>query len=195
MSECPGVDSDPAAALECFLDYLQHATEDNEDNRAARSGLGQQTVNNLFDWPTSVRELASPEDTTEPSAIVRTWKAQRLSYPGWVIVPEDRRLPLWLKTNRWTRDLPAADNMPGFVDLEFAFELTWRMEKCLCPLLDTQVPFLEATLDRYLPFADFGTPLDSLSPSPDDMKARELTRHNVRDMLHDLAPCNDAALP
>ena len=186
MSEAPGVNGDRVVALKYFLDYLQRAIQDNEDNPPTSSGLGQQTVNNLFDWPTAVRGPASSEDTTDPSAIIRTWKAQRLSYPGWVIVPEDRRLPLWIATSRWIRDLPAADSVPGFVDLEFAFELTWRMEKCLCPLLDTQVSFFEATLDRYLPFVDVGTPLDSLSPSPADMNARELTRDMVSDMLHEL---------
>ena len=169
MSECPGIDDDHYKALERFLDYLQSTRI--EDN---------------LEWPTAVGTQESQNGTTEPSALVQTWKAQRLSYPGWVIVPEDCRRPLWLNTNRWTRDLPATDSLPGFVGLEFAFELTWRMEKCLCPLLDTQVPFLEATLDRYLPFVDFDTPLDSLSLSPNHMKARELTRHEIRDMLHHL---------
>ena len=186
VSELPGTDGDRVGALERVLDYLHHETENNEDHRYPGARLEQHTVNNQLEWPTQVPALASQEDTTDPSALVRTWKVQRLSYPGWVIVPEDRRLSLWLKTKRWTRGLPATDRLPGFVDLEFAFELTWRMEKCLCPLLDTQVPFLESTLDRYLPYADFGIPLESLSPSQDNMKARKLTRHGVRDMLHHL---------
>ena len=169
MSECPGIGEDHYKALERFLDHLQSTT-----------------IEDSLEWPTAAVTQASQDGAAEPSALVRNWKEQRLSYPGWVIVPEDRRRPLWRETNRWTRDLPAVDSFTGFVDLEFAFELTWRMEKCLCPLLDTQVPFLEATLDRYLSFADFGTPLGSLSPSPNDMKARELTRHEVRDMLHHL---------
>ena len=60
------------------------------------------------------------------------------------------------------------------------------MDKCLFPMLDTQITFLEATLNRYLPFADFDIPLDTLSPSPDEMKEQELTRQVIRSMLNQL---------
>ena len=35
------------------------------------------------------------------SKLLQTWKAQRRLYPGWVIVPEDRRSELWLYTEKW----------------------------------------------------------------------------------------------
>ena len=186
MSEWSGVDGDRVGALERFLAYLQQATENNEDNRLPGSQLEQHTVNNRLEWPTPVQALASPEDTTDPSSLVRTWKVQRRSYPGWVIVPEDHRLSLWLKTKRWTRDLPSADSLPGFLDLEFAFELIWRMEKCLCPIFDNQIEFLEATLNRHLPAADSDTPLELPSATQDDQTARKLTRNDVRTMCHHL---------
>ena len=169
MSECPGIEDDHYKALERFLEHLQSITV--EDN---------------LEWPTETGKQASQNDRPEPLELVRIWKRQRLSYPGWVIVPEDRRRALWRETNCWLRDLPGADSFPAFVDLKLAFELTWRMDKCLCPMLDTHIPFLEATLNRYLPFADFGIPLDTLSPSADDMKEQELTRQVVRSRLHQL---------
>lgn len=72
------------------------------------------------------------------SKLLQTWKKQRRLYPGWVIVPEDRRSELWLYTEKWLSYLPTGDDLPSLVDLEFAFELNWRMEKCLCPILDNQ---------------------------------------------------------
>ena len=186
ISECSSMDGDRVGALDRFLAYLQQVTENNEDNRLPRSQVEQHTVSNRLEWPTPVQALASPEDTTDPSALVRTWKMQRLSYPGWVIVPEDRRLSLWLKTNRWTRDFPAADSLPSFLDLQFAFELVWRMEKCLCPIFDNQIEFLETTLNRHLPFVDSDTPLELPSATQEDQTVQKLTRNDVRDMCHHL---------
>lgn len=116
--------------------------------------------------------------------LIQTWKEQRLSYPGWVIVPEERRSQLWLYTKQWLSYIPARDELPGFIDLEFAFELNWRMEKCLCPIHANQVEFLESTLNRYLPFTDLETPVESLPVPLEEMKERELDRYDVRDRCH-----------
>ena len=169
MAECPGVEDDHYKALERFLEHLQSIT-----------------VEDKLEWPTAAGTQASQNGKPKPSSLVQIWKRQRLSYPGWVILPEDRRRSLWRETNNWLLDLPGADIFPAFVDLEFAFELTWRMDKCLCPLLHTQIPFLEKTLNRYLPFAAFDIPLDTLSPGLNDMKEQALTRQVVRSMLHKL---------
>ena len=58
------------------------------------------------------------------------------------------------------------------------------MEKCLCPIFDNQIEFLEATLNRYLPIADLDTPLESLSK--EIPTGRKLTRNDMRDMCHDV---------
>ena len=135
MSQCPGLDGDHYRALEQFLDYLR--TRRAEDNR--------------LEWPDAIQTHASRDGKPEISELVPIWKAQRSLYPEWVILPEDRRLPLWLETRRWIYELSASDVLPGVLDLQFAFELTWRMDKCLSPIFDNQVDFLEATLNRYWP--------------------------------------------
>ena len=118
------------------------------------------------------------------SELLQTWKEQRRSYPGWVIVPEDRRSELWRYTEKWLSYPSIRDDLPSLVDLEFAFELNWRMEKCLCPIRANQVEFLESTLNRYLPLTDLKTPVESLPVTLEEMKERELDRHDVRDMCH-----------
>ena len=118
------------------------------------------------------------------SELLQTWKKQRRSYPGWVIVPEDRRSDLWRYTEKWLSYPSIRDDLPNLIDLEFAFELNWRMEKCLCPISDTQVKFLESTLNRYLPFTDLKTPVESRPVPLEEMKERELDRHDVKDMCH-----------
>ena len=58
------------------------------------------------------------------------------------------------------------------------------MEKCLCPIHANQVEFFESILDRYMPFTDLKMPIESLPVTLEEMKVRELDRHDIRDMCH-----------
>ena len=167
MSECPGVDGDHYRALERFIDHLR--TRRNRDNR--------------LDWP-STGDDKHPSSDDGFAGAVATWKSQRYRYPGWVVLPEDRRRVLWLRTNRWIWKRPDQEKLSGALDLEFAFELTWRMEKCLCPIFDHQVGFLEATVLRYWPATAAGASFSSLSLDANDMQARELAEDDVRQRCH-----------
>ena len=118
--------------------------------------------------------------------LLAVWKNQRLLYPGWVVVPEDRRNSLWSFTKYWIDYLSEQDNLPNFIDLEFAYELNWRIEKCLCPILNQQITFFEAILDRYLPLSDMDTPLEQISATSEEMNARELNRSDIKNMCHHL---------
>ena len=168
MSQCPSVDGDHYRALEQFLEYLRLRRTD--DNR--------------LDWPSTGNDETTPNDKDDPAKLVQVWKSQRCRYPGWVILPEDRRLTLWLETRRWTSKVPAKDALPGVLDIEFTFELTWRMEKCLSPLFDNQADFLEATLNRYWPVRNSRTQPESPPLNAEDLIARDLTLEEVRYMCH-----------
>ena len=167
MSECPGVDGDHYRALERFIAHLR--TRRNRDNR--------------LDWP-STGDDTNPSSDDGFAGAVAIWKSQRHRYPGWVVLPEDRRRVLWLRTDGWIRKRPDQERLPGALDLEFAFELTWRMEKCLCPIFDHQVGFLEATVLRYWPVTGAGASFSSLSLDANDMQARKLTEDDVRQRCH-----------
>ncbi|MXY26504.1 MAG: hypothetical protein F4Y45_18535 [Acidobacteria bacterium] len=166
MSQCPDV-RDNRDAMDCFLDHLRR-------RRAA---------DNRLRWPRTVVDGPTSIDSEDPADLISVWKSQRHDYPGWVVLPEDLRLSLWLETRRWTRDLPAEAALPAPLDLEFAFELTWRMERCLCPLLEDQVRFLEATLLRYWP-ATARSGLTSLPVDPSAIHAHGLTDDDVRSRCH-----------
>ena len=168
MSECTGVGDDHYQALEWFLDYL--GCRQSDDNQ--------------LDWPSAVnRQTASTADD-EPGKLVEIWKAHRFRYPGWVVLPEDLRVSLWRETSASTYNLPTSDTLPGLLDLEFAFELTWRMEKCLLPIFDNQAAFVETTVDRYWPVTNSGASCDSLSIDANDVQARGLTLDDIRHNCH-----------
>ena len=167
MSVCPGIPNH-SQAIACFLHYLH-------SRRASDSQL---------DWPTDDDHESA--HVLSPADLVPLWKSQRHRYPGWVIVPQDLRLSLWHTTAASAEDLPQADTLSPALDLQFAFEFTWRMEKCLCPLFDNQVPFVEATISRYWSATDPDPAPDSLPLHQNDMANQGLTLDAIRAKTHHL---------
>ena len=168
MSLFSGVEGDHYGALELFLDYLRSRRAD--DNR--------------LDWPTTEHDDAVPSGTNNPAELVATWRSQRRKYPGWVVLPEDRRLTLWLRTSHWTRELPASETLPGPLALQFAFELAWRMERCLCPIFDNQAEFLRTAVDEHWPSTESAMPVEPLAADAGTALAHKLTINDVRYMCH-----------
>ena len=132
-------DRDPGAALSEFMEYLR--------SRRTRA----------LDWPPASREV--PPEPGEISAekiggIVAEWRRQRDAYPGWIVVPEDRRQVLWQHTGRWlphlweiSPEVRAMLETP--LDLALAFELTWRLDRCLHPLGGNLPALLEDVAAKY----------------------------------------------
>ena len=170
MAGCSGIGSDHYRALEVFLSYLQ----------------SRQAADNQLDWPFTADPTPSSPTTTEPREIVHRWTLQRRRDPGWIILPEDLRSSLWHDTKDWLLNLPSADALPQVLDLDFAFELVWRMERCLCPVFANQVPFLEATIARYWPATDADASLESLSLEAEDFDTRGLSLDAIRHRCHHL---------
>ena len=137
MSECSGV-RDPYQGLHKFLEYLR--LRGHEEDPLA--------------WPSG--EVVN--DDGDIDQVVATWKTTRTKYPGWVVVPEDRRRILWQNTGKWINRLPAADALHGSLDLELAFELTWRTEKSLVPIFDNHADFVEAVVNKYWTVAESSNP-------------------------------------
>ena len=131
--------TDHETAFREFLVYL-----DSHKSRAA-------------DWPTVSADAPSwPTETgSEKYAdIVAEWRRQRDEYPGWVVVPEDRRPSLWLYTEDWLSGLSqmsSADRarLDTPLDLDLAFELAWRLDRCLFPLIGELPAFLEEVAAKY----------------------------------------------
>ena len=174
LSRYPGIDiDDHNKALQRLFDYLASRRRDY----------------NRLRWPYNDHPRRKEEDediASQISTLMATWRDQRRSYPGWVIVPADRRPTLWMSTREWIRKFPASESFPDSLDLEFAFELIWRMEKCLCPIFDDQIDFLELTLNRYLPLAGTDAPIEPSSSTPEDANGRRFPRSGIRDMCHHL---------
>jgi hypothetical protein len=140
MSFCKGVNRDHAKALNVFFEYLQSNKKDNK--------LG---------WPSKPRYLYS--DSTKEIAqqlkeVIREWQNQRRMYPNWVILPVDRRSSLWIYTKDWINISQQCKKLETPLDIEFIYELNWRLEKCLCPIFNNNIEIYKSVIEKYNPFPD-----------------------------------------
>ena len=131
--------TDPGIALGCFLSYLK--------GRRTRS----------LEWPTSTGSIHPSNNgdvNDELEKISTEWERQRRTYPGWVVLPKAKRQILWLHTQDWLTKVSNLSEeeigaMDTPLDLDVAFELSWRLDKCLIPLTGKLPAFLEAVLKKY----------------------------------------------
>ncbi|MDY6951323.1 MAG: anti-phage defense-associated sirtuin Dsr2 [Thermodesulfobacteriota bacterium] len=146
LGDCPGVAHNHYEALDRFCRYL----------------LSRKTEDNRTDWPRGQTTMGpdpkKKDKSAQLGALLPEWRQARLSFPGWVVVPEDQRDSLWTFTQFWASSMSVGDKFPVPLDIQFAFELNWRLEKCLCPILNDLCPFFERVLQRYWPFADAQPP-------------------------------------
>ena len=128
MGLCVDAPKNHAEGIKAFLDFL--------------SGKGKER--RLEDWPRS-RSPMFP-DRTEIRTIVEAWKRDRLEYPGWHVVPKAKRETLWGRTRNWMEFLDRASGADRVQFAAFAYELFWRQEKCLFPVLNSQVESLKKAI-------------------------------------------------
>ena len=134
-----GFSSGAGGELGAFLDYLK--------SRKVRAS----------DWPVVSADVQSWAIDANPSKypeIAAEWRRQRGEYPGWVVMPEDRRRFLWLFTKPWLSHLSqisSADRagLETPLDLDLAFELAWRLDRCLFPLIGELASFLDEVATKY----------------------------------------------
>ena len=129
----------PGQALGAFLDYLK-----DRKTRAA-------------DWPIVSTDVQPWETDANPeryAEIAVEWRRQRGEYPGWVVMPEDRRLHLWHSTKPWLSLICEVSQTDGArletpLDLDLTFELAWRLDRCLFPLTEELLPLFENVAAKY----------------------------------------------
>jgi len=142
----------PEAKIEAVLDYI--ASKERRDR-----GIYWSVKNDPL-----YLNLKEPIDKPfEIQKVVSHWKDTRIAYPGWCITPARYRESLWTHTFGWTNFLAKGEALPGFVDLDFFYELNWRLEHCFYPLFDNIAQTMRDCLARYWPFDDQNLLLESVS--------------------------------
>lgn len=132
-------DNDHFAAHKSFFEYL-FDSKNNEGN---------------LDWPEEPQlELVNRDNTNiekleKIKNCIVTWKKTRIDYPNWHIVPEENRKKLWRGTENFLHILPEDVEFESDLDLLFAYELLWRIDKSLLPIFDNVAIHLFRIVDKY----------------------------------------------
>jgi len=167
LSYFPEFKTDHYRALDLFCSYL----------------LSRKAEGNRLDWPSNQNllhpDLNSNDKIAQLTKLLEEWQYQRSRYPGWCILPEDRRSSLWVYTKSWINFVNLKDDIPSSLDIEFTYELNWRMEKCLCPILDTQAKMIESLLGKYWPFSGIEPP-NKECLTPEKSVLSDLNWDNIR---------------
>ncbi len=161
MSQCPEIGKqDHKKALRKFFDYMRLKKPD------------------ILDWPFT-SQLMNPSPNGDPlkqiQDVVMEWGKQRQCYPGWLILPESNRNTLWINTKAWINHHPELENAPE-LDIQYAFELNWRLERCLLPIFPHLAELHEKLLEKYWPFSG-SSPFPKCKFSLDNGQCHD---HNLR---------------
>ena len=114
-----------------------------------------------LDWPynpKTMRPAYNADRIEEVQKITDEWRRQRQAYPGWLILPHGNRENLWVFTDAWVNYLPDTEKSPPGLDIQYASELIWRLEKCLLPVFNNIAEFCEKLLEKYWPFQNGNSP-------------------------------------
>lgn len=160
FSSSEGINGSHAKAFEYFFSYLKQ----------------KKIKENFLDWPDEKRPLSSPEpnNTDKASQLVKlipAWKDSRLKYPGWRVVPRDRRSVLYQKTQGWVSFLDERTELDDVTRLNFLYELSWRLEKCLCVTWDNIAKQITDVLDKFWPLLGFSQSPKSKHPKSTEINA------------------------
>ncbi len=135
-----------------------------------------------LDWPYNPKTAypAHGKDRIkEIQKITEEWRRQRQIYPGWLILPHANRENLWLFTEYWVNYLPDTEKFPPGLDIQYAFELIWRLERCLLPVFNNVAEFCEKLIEKYWPFQG-RNPSQNCSVYLEDIKSQDLPWAEIR---------------
>ena len=146
-----------AASLEWFLQSLLAARPPNPTQWpqwAERKPIPSTTLPPLDDAGVIVPPVVglSPTEPLQGNVVEKVldrWRFEREQYPGWIVLPEQKRSELWTKTKFWV--LPLTKFVAGWsaVGRLLVFrEINWRLEAVMGPSLSELVEPFENTLDE-----------------------------------------------
>ena len=165
LSCCDGIDKhDHMKALIRFFDYIRSKKPE------------------ALDWPYNSKTMHpahGADRIEEVQKITEEWRRQRQAYPGWLILPHGNRENLWVFTCAWVNYLPDTEKSPPGLDIQYAFELIWRLERCLLPVFNNIAEFCEKLLEKYWPFQNENPPANC-QIHPGEKKFQDLPWNDLR---------------
>lgn len=116
----------------------------NESHRK-REEEGRLYKNKVLEWG---RTTIHDEDL---DITLKRWKKDRASYPGWLVMPRDKR-ELWARVEGFVLPKTKLNLLKAPDDILFLDLFNWRIEKSLFPIDNNWEPIYLSVLDKYNPF-------------------------------------------
>src|SRR5690606_24462104 len=140
LSVCKEVNGNHRKGVENFIDFLACQKHKREN----------------LNWPLSsdLKTIKSGIEDVDFKSLIDEWKTCRQKYPNWLILPQEQRDKLWIYTDQHSSVEFVFEYLKEFEDLEYIYELNWRLEKCLFPIWNNMVPHFQKILDQYNFFPD-----------------------------------------
>lgn len=142
MKKCEGIVGHKDG-LELFLNTLSDLTKEKDENK----------------WPKENQHHIhfEKEGVSETiKSIIAEWEGTRKSYPGWFVLPHDKRASLLMNTEFC--NLALMHIQKGTIEintsLKFLYEYSWRISKCLRPILKREFKAYEKIIYSFNPFPD-----------------------------------------
>lgn len=135
ISLCREINGDHKKGLELFINYL----------------VNQQNKKENLEWPLLVdlKTIQSSTKKADVTLLVNEWAECRKKFPNWFILPQENRGKLWRYTERHSFNTSIFKHLSPFIELDYIFELNWRLEKCLFPIWNNLAPLFQEILNRY----------------------------------------------
>lgn len=134
MSACESVgEKDHQAGIAAFINYCEQR-KDAETQKGWK--LSNELTHSRFNSTNPPKENEAEE---EISQLLSLWKNERLSYPNWLVAPNELRCKLWNYTSHWSSVLDQKAPISISLFKSFIYEFLWRKEKSLLPIFDNEV--------------------------------------------------------
>ena len=126
---------DIEAVIKYWEDYPDKRKKESADYRAKANSWGRssyrgQSIETIFEH----------------------WKDERNAYPGWLVLPRDRR-EYWTRIDGFTLSQKDVELFKGGKDLLYLDLFNWRIEKCVFPIDNSWENIYLYVIDKYKPFS------------------------------------------
>ncbi len=136
-----------------YIDLFQFYTDIKNQYKAISlfiKELNELNNSNPEDWlKNDIKYIDSRNNIYE---IHEAWKNLRNTYPGWLILPSDKRESLLNITDSINLSVVFINKFSPPNDLFFLFEFNWRIEKGLQPLYNAWEDIYKLIIEKYNPF-------------------------------------------
>jgi hypothetical protein len=99
------------------------------------------------------RKIGAEVSNSEVLGFIKKWSEARKAYPGWIIAPKSKRERIWATTeSNYYEIMRSIGHLSIEERLDVFYELNWRHEISLMPLMDDLATNIENIISQINPF-------------------------------------------